>query len=62
MNDLFSLENDIVIVTGVSGQLGSEYASAILLHGASKVIGLDLRPSSKVRSLLQENENKFFFS
>ena len=47
MNDLFSLENDIVIVTGVSGQLGSEYASAILLHGASKVIGLDLRPSSK---------------
>ena len=61
MNDLFSLENDIVIVTGVSGQLGSEYASAILLHGASKVIGLDLRPSSKSEvTSSKKNENKFF--
>lgn len=41
INSLFDVENEVVCITGVSGQLGSEYAEVFLKSGA-KVVGLDL--------------------
>lgn len=38
---LFNVENQVVLITGVSGQLGQVYASEFLSRGA-KVVGLDL--------------------
>ena len=39
-DQLFDVSNKIVVVTGVSGQLGLGYAGAFLERGA-KVVGLD---------------------
>lgn len=47
--DLFSLKDKVVVVTGVLGQLGSAYATALLNAGA-RVAGLDLPVSSRVFS------------
>jgi len=41
---LFDVSQQIVLITGVSGQLGGEYAKAFLDRGA-RVAGLDVRPS-----------------
>jgi NAD(P)-dependent dehydrogenase (short-subunit alcohol dehydrogenase family) len=40
-DSLFQVSHDCVLITGVSGQLGSEYAKAFLERGA-KVFGLDI--------------------
>lgn len=40
---LFDVSREIVLITGVSGQLGSEYARTFLERGAH-VVGLDIRP------------------
>lgn len=42
---LFDVSRDIVLITGVSGQLGGEYAKTFLARGA-RVVGLDVRPSA----------------
>ena len=42
---LFDVSREIVLVTGVSGQLGGEYAKAFLERGA-RVAGLDVRASA----------------
>lgn len=44
-DSLFDVSQEIVLITGVSGQLGSEYAKAFLERGA-RVVGLDVRPSA----------------
>lgn len=41
---LFDVSEALVVITGVSGQLGREYARAFLSRGA-RVAGLDLQPS-----------------
>ena len=43
-DELFDVSEDVVLITGVSGQLGARYALAFLERG-SKVVGLDVRPS-----------------
>ena len=40
-NFLFDVANEIVIITGVNGQLGSSYAKTFLQLGA-RVVGLDV--------------------
>jgi NAD(P)-dependent dehydrogenase (short-subunit alcohol dehydrogenase family) len=52
MNDpLFTVSDEVVVLSGASGQLGSQYACAFLDRGA-KVMGLDLEagPSSAALS------------
>lgn len=57
---LFDVSNEIVVVTGVSGQLGGEYAKAFLSRG-SKVVGLDVRPSSGSNALADAYPETYFF-
>jgi NAD(P)-dependent dehydrogenase (short-subunit alcohol dehydrogenase family) len=51
MNDsLFDVSQERVVITGVSGQLGAEYAKAFLARGA-RVVGLDIDPSGRSDAL-----------
>lgn len=47
---LFDSSRQTVVITGVCGQLGSEYAKAFLERGA-RVAGLDIRPTASSDSL-----------
>lgn len=57
---IFAVDNDIVVITGVSGQLGGEYAKAFLARGA-RVAGLDLRPSAGSDSLASSYPDSYLF-
>ena len=54
---MFSIEKKIIVITGVSGQMGSEYAAFFLEQGAM-VIGLDITLSSNKTFL---NNNNYLF-
>lgn len=54
--NLFDVSHKIVLITGASGQLGMEYQTAFLEHGA-KVIGIDITKSTGI-SELEEKFNK----
>lgn len=61
MSDLlFSVDQEVVIISGVSGQLGHQYASAFLQRGA-RVAGLDLKPSPVLDELRTTYRDKFVF-
>ena len=60
ISDLFSVQNEIVIITGVSGQLGAKYARAFLKNDAT-VIGLDKQKSVLAIGLAKDNPERFFF-
>ncbi|MCE9550563.1 MAG: SDR family oxidoreductase [Betaproteobacteria bacterium] len=57
---LFDVSREIVLITGASGQLGNEYASAFVERGA-KVIGLDIRPSPKSEALSAQYPENYLF-
>lgn len=57
---LFDVGGDVVLVTGVSGQLGGEYARTFLERGA-KVAGLDLCPSASTDFLGGQYPDNFLF-
>lgn len=57
---LFDVSNEIVLITGVSGQMGNEYAKTFLSRGAC-VYGLDIRPSSLTELLEVEYPSNFYF-
>ncbi len=57
---LFDVSNEIVLITGVSGQLGAEYAKAFLQRDAC-VLGLDIRPSFLVEQLKLDFPDRFHF-
>ncbi|WP_347257666.1 SDR family oxidoreductase [Methylocaldum sp.] len=59
-DQLFDVSREIVLITGVSGQLGSEYASAFLQRGA-RVAGLDVRPSAFSEMLARDYSERFRF-
>lgn len=54
---LFDISNNVVIVTGASGQLGMSYQKAFLERGAT-VIGLDIMRSDAIDHLEQEFSSK----
>jgi NAD(P)-dependent dehydrogenase (short-subunit alcohol dehydrogenase family) len=60
-DELFDVSQEVVLITGVTGQLGGEYAKIFLQRGA-RVVGLDVRPSSFIQTLIADNPNNFFFS
>lgn len=59
-DSLFTVENEIVIITGVSGQLGNQYAETFLSRGAH-VYGLDMRSSTSNEILIEKYPNSFYF-
>ena len=58
-DDLFNVSETIVLVTGASGQLGSEYARCFLSRG-SRVIGFDLQ-SPRSLQLTHDYKDHFHF-
>ena len=49
-----------MVITGVAGQLGAEYAKAFLARG-SKVVGLDVSPSERGLAIAIEYETNYLF-
>lgn len=60
-DNLFDVSRELVLITGVSGQLGSEYARAFLQRGA-RVVGLDARTSPASEALQNEFPESYGFS
>jgi NAD(P)-dependent dehydrogenase (short-subunit alcohol dehydrogenase family) len=56
----FDVSREVVLVTGVSGQLGGEYTKAFLRRGA-RVMGLDVRPSVASQALMAEFPDSYAF-
>lgn len=59
-DQLFDVSRDVVLITGVSGQLGSEYAKVFLERGA-RVVGLDVRPSAASDRLAAQYPSNYLF-
>lgn len=59
-DSLFDVGSEIVLITGASGQLGGEYARAFLKRG-SRVVGLDVRPSSGSDALAAQYPETYLF-
>lgn len=57
---MFNVRDEIVVITGVSGSLGSEYASTFLKSG-SKVAGLDISSSQATAELQTNYPDKFIY-
>ncbi|MFN9999210.1 MAG: SDR family NAD(P)-dependent oxidoreductase, partial [bacterium] len=57
---LFDVSGKVVILTGVSGQLGAKYADAYLKNGAH-VAGLDIIENERVTNLENSYPNNFHF-
>jgi NAD(P)-dependent dehydrogenase (short-subunit alcohol dehydrogenase family) len=58
---LFDVSDEVVVITGVSGGLGLEYAYAFLQSNA-KVVGLDIKESQATKTLSSEYPKNFLFS
>ncbi len=59
-HDVFDVSSAVAIVTGVSGQLGAQYARALLTAGA-RVVGLDIESSEACSHLLATQAERFAF-
>ena len=57
---LFNVGAEVVLITGVAGQLGSEYAQAFLERGA-RVVGLDIRTSAGSEALSLKFPGQYLF-
>lgn len=57
---LFDVYKEIVLITGVSGQLGAEYARAFLDRGA-RVVGLDVQSSTGSDALEEKYQENYLF-
>lgn len=60
MNNLFDVTNEIVVITGGSGQLGMEYCRTFL-EGNSFVACLDLKKNKNITILEKKYDDKFIF-
>lgn len=61
LKNRFDVTQEIVLITGISGQLGYEYACAFLESGA-KVVGIDISRAGKTERLLAEYPDRFYFT
>jgi NAD(P)-dependent dehydrogenase (short-subunit alcohol dehydrogenase family) len=59
-DQLFDVSKEIVVITGVAGQLGAQYARAFLNRGA-RVAGLDVRSSPGSDSLAKDFPDTYSF-
>jgi NAD(P)-dependent dehydrogenase (short-subunit alcohol dehydrogenase family) len=59
-DSLFDVSQECVLITGVSGQLGAEYAKAFLARGA-KVVGLDIGPTGRSDALAAAYSDNYRF-
>ncbi|MHB1193034.1 MAG: SDR family oxidoreductase [Longimicrobiales bacterium] len=57
---LFDVSRETVLITGVSGQLGNEYACSFLDRGA-RVVGLDVRSSVESEALAAKGSADYLF-
>lgn len=57
---LFDVSREVVVITGVSGQLGCEYANAFLESGA-RVFGIDVKSSPLCDALPTEYPDRYYF-
>jgi NAD(P)-dependent dehydrogenase (short-subunit alcohol dehydrogenase family) len=57
---LFDVSQELVLITGVSGQLGGEYARSFLERGAC-VVGLDLHASARSSEFEAQYPDKYLF-
>ena len=60
MNSLFDISKEMIVVTGVNGILGNEYANYLLMQNAT-VIGVDLNKNQKTLDLIDKYKSKFWF-
>ena len=60
LNKLYDVSEEIVIITGVNGQLGSSYAKTFLELGA-RVVGLDLQEVKQTDLLKLDYPNNYCF-
>lgn len=60
LENLFKVSDEIVIITGIEGQLGFQYAHT-LLENQSKVIGIDLKESVNSKNLNKRYKDKYSF-
>jgi NAD(P)-dependent dehydrogenase (short-subunit alcohol dehydrogenase family) len=56
----FDVSHDVVVLTGVSGQLGAQYGSALLEAGA-RVVGLDVHFDSEVEAMAAAFPDSFIY-
>ena len=61
IKDLFDIKKQTIILTGVSGQLGLDYAKLFLKLGA-KVYGLDIEKNKSLNSLKLIYKKQFDYS
>ena len=57
---LFDVSNEIILITGVAGKLGREYASSFLSRGAC-VVGLDIMQPTTNDSLTIQFPHKYIY-
>jgi NAD(P)-dependent dehydrogenase (short-subunit alcohol dehydrogenase family) len=60
MNSLFDISNEVIVLTGVNGILGNEYANYLLMQNAT-VIGIDICENEKTSKLINTYQSKFSF-
>lgn len=58
---LFDVSHEVVLITGVSGQIGRQYAEAFLSRGA-RVVGLDVQPNVVSNQILDCYPEAFMFA
>ena len=46
--NLFDIEDQVIVVTGVCGQLGLEYANFLTANNCKMLVGLDLNKSKSL--------------
>jgi NAD(P)-dependent dehydrogenase (short-subunit alcohol dehydrogenase family) len=60
IDPLFDVNSEVVVLTGVSGQLGHEFANAFLARGA-KVAGIDIHTTDSVAALQSKFADTFSY-
>jgi NAD(P)-dependent dehydrogenase (short-subunit alcohol dehydrogenase family) len=60
LDNLFDVSQEVVVITGASGQLGQEYSKAFLERG-SHVVGIDVSTSGKNDALAVKYPDHYLF-